>query len=97
MKHIVLSGVLLALSVSSCSKPLSEQECASLLDHYTERLLVSDRPDVSADERRGLQAAALQLAKRDPAFARCSSEVSRSAWKCAMSAVSVDEIERCLL
>src|SRR5512133_331574 len=97
MNRLVLGCALLGLTVSGCSKPLSEQECAGLLDRYAERLLVADRPDVTAEERRRLQEEARQLAKRDPACARCSSEVSRGDYECAMSAVSVDEIERCLL
>ena len=91
---------LLLLSVLgswACSRPLSEDECHRLLAHYTDALLRSDRPELSAEQRLRLQHEARSLAARDPAFARCSSEVSRRQFDCAMDAQSVDSMERCLL
>lgn len=85
------------LALCGCATPLSEAECDALLAHYTERLLQSDRKDLNELERRDLEAKSRILAHQDPAFARCSSQVSRSAYECAMKAGSADEIERCLL
>lgn len=81
---------------AGCGKPPTPAECRALLDRYTEKLVSSDRPDVSPGELEKLKANARALAARDPAFAECPSKVSRSAYECAMKADTVDRMEVCL-
>jgi hypothetical protein len=90
---------LVALLVGAgCSTPLSETECALLLDRYTEKLLRDEKPEVTEQAIAEKQAAARQLAVRDPAFefAECPNAVSRTQFDCAMQAHNVDGFEQCL-
>ena len=88
---------LLALAVSGCGKPITRAECVELLDLYVELLLKSDNPTTGAQERLRLKQEARAKAHRDPAFAECSSRVSRSQFECAMKAQNPDGLEQCLL
>ena len=85
------------LIVFGCAEPLRPPECTRLLDRYAELLFGIDRPDTTAEERLRLRRKTLEKAAEDPAFRRCPSKVSRSQFDCAMRAVSVDELERCLI
>jgi hypothetical protein len=80
----------------ACGKPPTPAECTALLDRYTEKLVASDRPEVTAGELEKLKATARARAAEDPAFAECSRKVSRSAYECAMHAETVDRMEICL-
>jgi hypothetical protein len=92
------SPLLLApLALSGCGKPLSQAECAALLDRYTELLVRSDREGTSAGDLVELQEAARERASRDPHFQACSARVSRRAFECAMAAENVDRLEQCML
>jgi len=91
----VLSASLLV--ASGCSKSLNESECNSLLDHYVELLVRSDRPGTSANELLELEHQARLKAQGDPAFKQCSARVSRKAFDCAMEAGNADKLEQCLL
>ncbi len=86
----------LTIGVTGCGRPLSDDECGRLLDHYTELLINSDRPKTKAAERDKLKAEARAKAARDPEFLRCSAEVSRREFDCAMATGDVDSMERCL-
>jgi hypothetical protein len=86
-----------ALSLTGCGKPLSQTECAALLDRYTELLVRSDREGTSAGDLLKLQEAARERARNDPDFKACSSRVSRRAFECAMTAENVDRLEQCML
>ena len=92
---VLLSATLLV--ASGCSKSLNENECNSLLDHYVELLVRSDRPGTSANELLELEHQARLKAQGDPAFKQCSARVSRKAFDCAMEAGNVDKLEQCLL
>ena len=94
---LLLVSLATPITSSACGKPLTQEECGRLLDHYVELLLRSDRPDASAEEIARLQVDARAKAARDPAFASCASEVSRSQYDCAMSASDADRLEQCLL
>ncbi len=85
-----------AVALFGCGRPLGDEECGRLLDHYTELLIRSDRPKTKAAERDKLKAEARAKASRDPEFLRCSAEVSRREFDCAMNANDVDSMERCL-
>jgi hypothetical protein len=93
------SGVwllLVVLALGGCGRRPSPTECTALLDRYTEKLVLSDRPEVTAGEIEKLKTQARARAAEDPAFAECSSKVSRSAYDCAMKAETVDSMEICL-
>jgi hypothetical protein len=98
-KLTVLSLLLQLVHLCGCSKPLDERECDELLDHYTERLLLEERPRLSRVEVRKKQDEARELARAAPQFeyALCPELVSREQFECALSAADVDAIERCLL
>lgn len=87
------------LLLCACGKPLSEDDCEALLNRYTELLIRADDPDAPAQHISELQQQARELAHNDPKyeFDRCSDEVSRKGFECAMRAPSVDEMERCLI
>lgn len=86
-----------ALVASACGEPVTPAECAELLDRYTEQLLLSDRRDVAAQERQRLREETQVRGALHPELLRCSRRVSRRQFECAMKAVSVDEMERCLI
>ena len=92
-----MSAALSALVLSACQKPLSAEECSALLDRYTELLAGTEGRSPSAEEILRLQREARARAARSPEFARCTDEISRSQWECAMRAPTADEIEKCLL
>ena len=89
-------ALLLAALLSGCGRAPSPTECTALLDRYTEKLVGSDRPEVTPGELEKLKANARARAAEDPAFAECGRRVSRSAYECAMKAETVDRMEICL-
>jgi hypothetical protein len=88
--------VVLALLGVACGRPPSPAECSALLDRYTEKLVGSDRPDLTPGELVKIKATARARAAEDPEFAACSRKVSRTAYECAMRAETVDRMEICL-
>ena len=87
---------LVALVATACGRPPTPAECTALLDRYTEKLVNSDRPEVTPGELEKLKAVARARAAEDPAFAECSRKVSRHQYDCAMQAETVDRMEICL-
>ena len=87
---------LLAVELVGCTRRATALECAALLDRYVE-LLVREQdpkaPDTEIARQKDLTRA---KAEKDPAFASCTKEVSARSAHCAMSAVNVDEFEKCL-
>ena len=94
-----LSGaVAAAIAISSChGQPLSDRECRTLLDRYTELLVRSDREGTTAADLLKIQTAAQTRAAHDAEFKSCPTRVSRKAFDCAMAAQNVDKMEQCLL
>ena len=101
MRRVLILTVLGATAFlgAGCSKPLSEDECDRLLDHYTEHLLRSEHRQVTPEVIVAKQAEARDLARSDPHFEfySCADEVSREQFECAILAPSIDAIERCLV
>jgi protein-disulfide isomerase len=99
MKRRLAGLVVLALvttSLAACSRHASAADCAALLDRYVE-LLVRDQDPKAADAEIARQKAATRAkAEKDTAFASCPNEVSVKSARCALSAVNVDEFEKCL-
>jgi hypothetical protein len=85
------------LAIAGCSEPLTQAECAKLLDHYTELLVRADRSHVTPDELMRIQEDARAKASRDPAFSECSRRVPRGRYECALRATTPDALEQCLL
>jgi hypothetical protein len=100
-RHMLLRVTLLALAglvaTTGCSKPLSPDECLQLLDRYVVLLATSDRPDATAEQRNHMRQRARELSKRDPQFGKCSKQVSRRKFECAMNAPNTDLFEQCLM
>ncbi|MEP7051394.1 MAG: hypothetical protein ABJB12_13630 [Pseudomonadota bacterium] len=92
---VVLLGCVPLLS--ACGKPPSPAECDTLLEHYVELLVHSDRPGTNAADLHKLQLQAREKVKDDPEFQACSERVSRRAYDCAMNASNADLLEQCLL
>jgi hypothetical protein len=90
---------LLLLLAPGCGRRVSEAECVSLLDRYTEALARQENPEASPESIARMKDAARVRARHDERFdfARCSAEVSRRQYDCAMSAFGVDAMERCLV
>lgn len=88
---------LFVLAASACGPKLSQEECHELLDKYTEKVIDQGKPSLSQGERIEMKQQARRLSELDPEFAKCSDEVSRSEFECAMQANNADEIERCLM
>ena len=61
------------------------------------RSLSQARPSTGAGDRARLMMEVETRAATDPAFASCTSQVSRAEFDCAMQAGTADAIERCLL
>ncbi len=88
---------LAAFLAAGCAKPLSGNECESLLMRYVTLLAASDRPETSSAERTHMLELAKQKAAQDHEFIKCGKSVSRAQFDCAMVAPSTDEFERCLM
>jgi hypothetical protein len=97
MRRARRSAIVAGFVFAGCGRPLGDDECRQLLDRYTERLIASDRRDVTSAEQERIKLKVQSLAARDPEFLRCSERVSRSEFDCAMSAPDVDSMERCLM
>jgi hypothetical protein len=96
LRTLLLSASFLALI--SCGKRLSDVECDTLLDHYTSKLVTNENPNASPFLIAEKQRLARELAHREPKFEfdYCDERVSRRQFDCAMAALDVDSIERCL-
>ena len=85
-----------AASFEGCSRHATTAECAALLDRYVELLVREQDPKAADAEIAHQKEATRAKAENDPSFASCPREVSAKAAHCAMSAVNVDEFEKCL-
>lgn len=99
MPRLTIAVLASVVGFCACSQPLSEPDCDALLNHYTERLLREERPEITNIELAKKQEAARRLVRVAPRFefARCAELVSRKQLECALGAPSVDSIERCLM
>ncbi len=84
------------LAVTACGRHASAAECSALLDRYVELLVREQDPKapetVIATQKERTRA----KAQNEPAFASCPDEVSARGARCAMSAINVNEFEKCL-
>lgn len=102
---VVTTLVIVLLAVGFVvSKPIrrklsahpSQETCDALLDRYVEHIVFAIDPKPSAAELTSRKAQARTLSSSDPAFARCSTYLTRAEAECAMGAHNADEFERCL-
>jgi hypothetical protein len=89
--------VVLAASLSACTRHATLAECSALLDRYVELLVREQNPKADDVEVGRQKSATREKAAHDPSFASCPKEVSAKSARCAMEAPSVDEFERCLV
>ena len=94
---ISLWALLGSLLTLGCGKALTPDECSQLLDRYVVLLAVSDRPDATAEQRNHMRQRAKELSRRDPQFGKCSKQISRRKFDCAMIAPNTDLFEQCLM
>jgi hypothetical protein len=87
------------LGASGCARPLEASECKQLLDHYTELLAREEDPTTTPERVAQAIDEARKLAERDPRFefGACPKKIARKSYDCAMSAPTVDTVERCLI
>src|ERR1051326_8338374 len=84
MKRFVLVGLL------ACSKPPNDVECRSMLDRYVDMTIDGDPEISTAPEtaRPALHAAKMDRKREEATYKtsldRCTHEVSRREWDCAM-------------
>ena len=74
----------------------SAEECVALLDRYVEHVVRAADPKVPSGDLAARKAQARTLSSSDPAFARCTTDLTRKEAECAMGANNADEFERCL-
>jgi hypothetical protein len=99
LRHTIMVATVSALLgvATGCGKPLSRDECTQLLDRYVVLLTNSDRPEATAEQRNHMRQRAKELANKDPQFGKCSEQVSRRKFECAMNAPNTDLFEQCLM
>jgi hypothetical protein len=81
---------------AACGRHASAADCSALLDRYVELLVREQTPSADDAEIAAQQRATREKAAHDSSFASCPNEVRASAVRCAMSAPSVDEFEKCI-
>jgi hypothetical protein len=91
-----VAAALLAVFFAGCTRRATAPECAALLDRYVELLVREQDPKAPDSEIARQKDLTRAKAEKDPAFASCPKEVSGRSAHCAMSAVNVDEFEKCL-
>lgn len=93
-----MAGAMVAFGVLAmgCGRHASPAECAALLDRYVELLVREQDPQAPDAEIAKQKERTRAKAQTEPAFASCPDEVSAKGARCAMSAVKVDEFEKCL-
>ncbi len=95
MKWVFLLGVL------SCGKPPTEGECRAMLDRYVDMTIDADSEIVAAPE--SARPALREIKKEQErdgdsyknSLRRCTREVSRREWNCAMQAPNPNQWEAC--
>ncbi len=97
MLRLSLAVLAVSFAAAGCGRRLSPDECGVLLDHYTERLLRSQNPNLSDEEVSRAEREARAKAAGNAEFFECTNKVSRRQWECAMKAPNPDAIEQCLL
>jgi hypothetical protein len=86
----------LAAVLAGCTRHATSPECAALLDRYVELLVREQDPKAPDSEIARQRELTRAKAEKDPAFASCPQEVSAKSARCALTAVNVDEFEKCL-
>ncbi len=87
--------------VAACSKPPSEADCRAMLDRYVDMTIDGDSEIASAPEsaRPALHETKKDRKREEPAYKasldRCTHEVSRREWECAMKAPNPNQWEAC--
>jgi hypothetical protein len=87
---------LLPVFLPACSRHATTGECSALLDRYVELLVREQDPKAPDGEIARQKELTRAKAEKDAAFASCPTEVTGKGARCAMSAVNVDEFEKCL-
>lgn len=96
MKRVWICGLLLA-----CAKSPNEAECRAMLDRYVDMTIDGDPEIAAAPEsaRPALHDAKKDRKREEPPYRasldRCTHEVSRREWTCAMKAPNPNQWEAC--
>jgi hypothetical protein len=84
------------LAASGCSPHATSADCDKVMDHYVEMLVRESNPGASGGELRAHYEQARRRAGEEPSFVSCPKEITARDVRCALAAVNVAELERCL-
>jgi hypothetical protein len=87
---------LAALAALGCSRHATRADCDAVMDHYAEMLVRETNPNLGDGELRAQYEKVRKRASEEPSFADCPKEITVGQARCALSAVNVPELERCL-
>lgn len=91
-------SLLLALVIlPGCGKSPSVAECEGMLDHGVELAMRDRRPGSTVLEVEAEKARRRRQPPGRAAIQACASEVSETAFACAMAAEHIDDYEKCLV
>jgi hypothetical protein len=86
----------------ACNGKATPEQCTEMLDRYLDMSIASDSTlvDLPPTEARAAREIKRALRKAEPSYARvekqCETEISRSEYRCAMKAPSMDTWQACI-
>ncbi len=92
----LVSGTTIALQLREPSRPTTV-ECETVLERYVSRLVPAVSGDVPASERAAREREALRQTRESDAVRECTGKLAANQVRCAATAATLDEMERCLL
>lgn len=81
---------------STSSAALTPAQCEELVDAYVALVVREVNADASPAVLRAQQERVRAEARRDPALAQCTTEITRAKHACAMASTSAEAFEKCL-
>ena len=91
-----LRAIALAALAAGCSRHATPADCDQVMDHYVEMLVRENSQGAEDGQLRVRYEQARNRAGEEPSFASCPKEISVRDVRCALAAISVAELERCL-
>jgi hypothetical protein len=84
------------LAASGCSRHATSADCDKVMDHYVDMLVRESNPGIGGGELYARYQEARKRAGEEPSFVSCPKEITARDVECALAAVNVAELERCL-
>ena len=92
----------LPLLALACNGKVSREQCTEMLDKYLDMAIASDSAlaDLPPAEARAAREMKRALRKAEPSYARvekqCETEISKSEYRCAMKAPTMETWQACI-